>query len=94
MQITEELKNEIIDNRMDSDNEIKYTDELMKNWIERRFIKLREIEGVKVWMENEVFFIENPEDRIFGFKRYNPNSIMSKRYVEEITFLIRVLLCY
>lgn len=93
MQITEKLKIVITTDRLENDCEY-YTDKVIEAWIKRRFSKLCDIEGAEVWMENDVFFIEDPTDRKHGFKRYKPESKESKQHVDDIIFLMNVILCF
>lgn len=71
-----------------NDDSIINDKSIIQGWIKQRFNKLRDIEDTDVWTENEVFFIDDPTDRIFGFKKYVPTSRVAKRCVHEIRFLL------
>ncbi len=90
MKLTQEVKNEIIYDREENNGDL-YTDEHLSNMKKRRFAKLCEIENKEVWMENGVYFIDDENDKMYGFKQYNPTSKNAKRYASEIIFLLRVL---
>lgn len=71
-----------------NDDSIINDKSIIQEWIKQRFNKLRDIEDADVWMENEVFFTDDPTDRIYGFNKYVPTSQMAKRCVHEIRFLL------
>jgi len=91
MRLTGELKKQICQKRIKNSKDI-YSDEHVKHMIRRRLKNIGKIEGKDVWIENDVFMID--DDSMYGLARYSPTTEKAQRYVKEIEFLITALNCF
>ena len=90
MKLTGKMQKAIIEDREKAQAlENKYTDDKIKRMLKYRFDKLKSHESTDIWVENGVFFIE--DDSMMGFSRYTASDNRSKRYVDEILFLVIIL---
>ena len=67
-----------------------YDDKRVTRMIVKRIKYLSKKEDKEVWRENDVYFIEDADDK-FGFKRYNPKKEKLINVVKQIEFLYKII---